>query len=229
MTAREMQIEFDRRVQLAVPMAEIAIKPDSGTIFMFLNEGQDTFIKSKYTGYSADRVSFEQTQKIIEELRPLVVEATIIPTEGEVTDKPNSYIAELPANYKYLLSDEVTINGDTFNESGIGSFTQRVGVIDCTADNYRSYIDNPYSEHRYHYETAKPLRLNSDDKVELITDGTYEVTHYYLRYLKEPLTIALGGSNDCELPNDTHQDIVKLAVSLYLTNISSQTNNQNQS
>jgi hypothetical protein len=33
-----------------------------------------------------------------------------------------------------------------------------------------------------HYEDAKPLRLMYQNNIELITDGNYEITSYYLRY-----------------------------------------------
>ena len=227
MTAREMQIEFDTRIQLAVPSTEVIIKPDSTTIFMFLNEAQDKFIKARYTGYNADNVSFEQNQKSTDELKTIVKSANISTIAGTNLNKPNSYTASLPADYKYLLSDEVIFTADDFSGT---PFEQRAGITDCTYDTYRSHIEDPYSEHRYHYETAKPLRLISENKVELVTDGNYTINVYYITYLKEPLEISLGvDGNDCELPEDVHQDIVALAVNLYLANISSQINNTNQS
>jgi hypothetical protein len=227
MTAREMQIEFDTKLQLAVPAAEITLKPDSTTIFMYLNEAQDSYVKLKYSGNNQERVGFEQNQKVTDELRTLVYEEGLAVTTGGIHNKPNSYIAELPEEYLYKLSEEVAISAqDLYGEP----ISHRVGVTECTADTYRAHVDNPYSEHKYHYETARPLRLFSGDKVELITDGNYAINTYYLRYLKRPVRIDLIGEVDCELPEQVHADIVNLAVSLFLQNVSVSSNSaENQS
>jgi len=214
MTAREMQAEFDTRLQLAIPSTEVELKPDSTTIFMYLNQAQDEFVKALYSGNNPEGVGFEQTQRRTDELRTLVLEESITTTAGTI--KPNSYVANLPEEYLYTLGEEVTMTSTDFFG---GTKVSRVGITECTADNYRARIDDPYSEHRYHYETAKPLRLFSGDEVELISDGNYSIGHYHLRYLKRPVRIMLE-DNDCELPEHTHQTIVNLAVNLYLQSVS---------
>lgn len=95
------------------------------------------------------------------------------------------------------------------------------GVTEITSDTYRSHIDNPYSYHILHYEEAKPLRLFIDNLVELITDGSYGVLKYYIRYLKAPAVVDSVSvvEVDCDLPEHTHDEIVKLAVSMALENI----------
>ena len=48
MEAREMQIEFERLVQLANPKFEYLDKMDSDTIFYFINAAQERFIKQAF-------------------------------------------------------------------------------------------------------------------------------------------------------------------------------------
>lgn len=101
----------------------------------------------------------------------------------------------------------------------IAASDKKQGVTECTVNTYRSHIDNPYSEHRLHYEEAKPLRLIFKRYAELITDGNYGILSYSVRYVKQPVEVSIGGSVDCELPDHTHDEIVVLAADLALENI----------
>lgn len=65
----------------------------------------------------------------------------------------------------------------------------RQGITETTADTYRQEVDNPYSEHILENYKAKPLRIFKDTNVELITDGTYGVIAYHLRYLHKPIRV----------------------------------------
>ncbi len=53
---------------------------------------------------------------------------------------------------------------------------------------------------------------------ELISDGTYDILRYILRYIKRPEQINLANNNDCELADHTHSEIVTLAVGMALEN-----------
>ena len=48
MTAKEMQIEFERLVQLSNPQLESVTKLDSDTIFYFINSAQERYIKQSF-------------------------------------------------------------------------------------------------------------------------------------------------------------------------------------
>jgi len=139
-----------------------------------------------------------------------------------------------------FLQDGITYtSGDYFiatSNASVGSASiimvslKRQGVTECTTDTYRPSIDNPYSEHRLHYEEAKPLRLVYQREVELITDGSYGVVSYYVRYVKKPLEVSSGiPTVDCELPDHTHDEIVVLAANLALENIEQQGRYQSHS
>lgn len=134
----------------------------------------------------------------------------------------------------YVLTGVVTHAGDDYtageyfhasnaNIAGAGTIClvshKRQGVTNCTANTYRSHIDDPYSEHRLHYEEAKPLRLIYQRYVELITDGNYGILEYNIRYLREPVDVDLALTVDCELPDHTHDEIVTLAANMVLENI----------
>ena len=55
--------------------------------------------------------------------------------------------------------------------------------------------------------------------VELITDGDYTITGYFLRYLKTPVVVSITTSTDCDLSDNIHEEIVNMAVDMALENI----------
>ena len=204
-------LEIDKSSSLYTPQFEDTEKD------FWLTSAIQTFSKTRYSGLNVKGESFEQTQKRIDDLRTLVVEETISSlTSG---DKPNSYFADLTTlanDYWFTLGEEVTINFTPFGGSSAQDY--RFGITECTTDRYRDKIDDPYSEHVLHYNEAKPLRLFQGDDVELIGDGNYTITDYHIRYLKAPAEVN-DTPTDCDLPEHTHPEIVKMAANMALENI----------
>lgn len=213
MTPREMQSAFE----LEINKYDSELMLESHVIFYWLNESQTRYFKTRYSGINPKQEGFEQSQKRIDDLRTLIVEESINTTAGSLPDKPNSFIAILPVNYVFTVGEEAVI------QYGIpGSLNiLRTEVCPITSDTYSREVENPFGKHRLHYEKAKPLRLSKGNIVELITDGTYTVNSYFLRYIKMPLIIELGGP-DCELPEHSHTEIVTNAVSMVLENLGDQ-------
>lgn len=190
----------------------------------WLNEAIDRYVKTRYSGLNVKGESFEQSQKRIDDLRTLVTETRLVPTTpGGTSDKPNLYlipVANFPANYMLFLNDEVSI---TFlNEVTGVSTTTRTSTTPCTSDTYSHMVNDPYSEHRLHLGTAKPLRMFTAKGVELIPDGTYTIPYYYMKYLRTPATVVYATGTDCDLPEHTHREIVLLTVKILIENIESQ-------
>ena len=129
------------------------------------------------------------------------------------SDYPNGYQWDVPAlgTYWFALSEEANIT--------VNAVETRVGVVESTIDEYRSMLDNPFSEHILHYQTAKPIRIFSGNTVELISDSNYTIDDYHLTYLKSPDTVVYSTGTDCDLPEHTHDEVVKLAASMMLENI----------
>jgi hypothetical protein len=196
-------------------------------IDFWLNSAIRNFVKTRYSGFNAKRKGFEQSQKRIDDLRTLVAEHTLVSGGGGGLDqlgtdlKPNGWRADLSyiSDYWFSLGEEVEIEYTPFGET-IPAF-KRVGVTECTEDTYMSHINDPYSEHILHYDDAKPLRLFIGDDIEFITDGNYDLSSCYIRYLKAPQEVDISGT-DSDLPEHTHDEIVKMAVNMGLENIEQQ-------
>lgn len=215
MTVAEMHIAVKMGLDKSEALALPAFQPEE--FDFWLNDTVERFIKTRYG-------SFERSQKRVDDLRTLIVEVRIVPTTGTATyDKPNSYIvtsASFPADYFLFLNDEVSI---TFAHSILGNnITIRTGVTECTSDSYFTKVSDPYGEHVLHMNTARPLRLFCGAGIQLVTDGNYTVSYYYMRYIRKPSIINLTGAVDCDLPKHTHREIVEMTVNKLLENIESQ-------
>ena len=184
----------------------------------WLNRAIREFVKTRYSGINPKREGFEQSQKRIDDLRTLVREVTVPCT---ITDaiKPNGYVLTdgfgnaqfSTAAYWLSLGEEVSI-------TPTGGTAIRQGVTEITYDEYTYELDNPYSTYRLHYGKAKPLRLFYNNTIEFISDGTYAVNNAYIRYIKSPVEVVYS-TIDCDLPENTHDEIVSLSVRLALENI----------
>lgn len=223
MTDRDLQINFERRLQLMDPELVNNNKLNSDTIFAFLNEAIDKFYKTRYSGINAKSEGFEQSQKRIDDLRNLVKSATFT---TEIFKQGNSYRVTLPDDYVFLLGDTAGIQpSDDYNDpcweiDEDGNYVvKRNDTIEASVETLDRQLNNSLSEHLLKYSTARPLRLIQGNEVLLFTDGKYKVSEYSLTYLSRPKYLDSKNITNTEytsLPEHTHMEIVKIAVQLYL-------------
>ena len=219
MTIAEMHTAFKRELDKDDSLQYPAFTADE--IDYWINRAIRQFVKTRYSGINFKSEGFEQTQKRIDDLRTLVREVTIACTDTGAI-KPNGYVMtdgfsndEFTANPYWLsLGEEVTIDPNDASYS-----TSRQGVTEVTSNEYRFEIDSPFSDYVLHYGVAKPLRLFYNNTIEFVTDGTYTVTHAYIRYVKEPVEVDLDTPTNCDLAEHTHDEVVVLATQLVIENI----------
>lgn len=234
MTKSEMHIAFKIELDKVESLQYPAFL--STEIDYFFDRAQEQFVKSRYSGNNPAGTSFEQNQKRLDDLRYLVVEDTLLTvfdddivsppyTGPKVSEKANCYIADLTDvdeddPYMFLIGEECTISYyDRLTSSTVNLIQP---ITECTANTYTAKVHDPLSPHRLHYNTASPLRLIKSDYVELITDGTYSVINYILRYIKEPISfVELETTDSPNFPVHVHSELVKLAVNIAIENIES--------
>ena len=223
MSPRNMQIEFERRLQLMDPNLVIKEKLTSDTIISFINEAIDKFYKTRYSGINFKAQGFEQTQKRIDDLRTLIKNKKYTESLINKGDR-NSYSVELPEDYVLLLGDTAGIQPSNLNEcwetNERGEYIIKyTDTLESTIETIDRQLSNSLSEHKLKYCQARPLKLIQDNNVILYTDGNYKISEYQITYLAKPSNIDSSNITNLEytdLPEHTHMEIVKMAIQIYL-------------
>ena len=211
----ELQYAFELEAALIDSYNE---KIDSQDILYWLNQGVDRFVKTRFSGNNPSDKGFEQTEKRARDLMSLYLEYK--PENITVVDKNNyqEYTVDYPEDLLFVVDESVIIcpTGNTDKQ-------RHTEIFECTLDNYMYRITNTLTDFHYNNGYARPLRVRTKDGAKLLTDGKYEVVEYKVGYLKKPIKITLDNPFEeyTDLPEEFHNEIVKLAVQMFIENINS--------
>lgn len=231
MTAKEFSDSFDALVSsfdikalFGDEVAPTDIAFDEYEKSLFLTKAQEETVVSLYNGNTSSGESFESTEEQRRYLSNLVKEASLSPTtntSGFVLGMgSNSKFFTLPQDLWYITYESVNIDNakcDAYNP---------MDVYPVTQDDYNKTKRNPFRG----TNDRRALRLDlADGVIEIICK--YNVTKYYVRYLRKPKPIILidlpdgltingesktsvyGDNKDaCELHTALHKRILDRAV-----------------
>lgn len=227
MTVQEMHYDF--KMKLNKIDSEQYRNLRVPEIDWLLNEAQEFFIKSVAFPRVPNYLGFETSQRTIDDIRTIVVENKQL-EKDLINSEDRQKVFILPTDYMFYISAKVTVSkaqcglkevrllikqhDDEFEESPFDNSSFEWGDINATFD-------------------SKGLRVYSD--------GTFDVENVKLNYIKEPAYIHnasdfkpegqykslktglnLTGRQNCELPNQTHREIVDIAVMLASSNLDMQ-------
>lgn len=205
---------FEREIGL---LDDVLLKPKTTDSEYWITTAIQEFVKTRYSGNNYKLSGFEQSQKRIDDLRVLVS------TKDYTFSNPQSlpYRIDLPDDYLVTLGEQTTISSyekcwPTINGEPIGYATD---VLETTVEEIDRDRQNSLSEYRLHANRARPLRLFQGNQILLYTDGKYFVDSYTLTYLRMPGKFKLAANvfvDYTELPEHTHQEIIKIAARKYI-------------
>jgi hypothetical protein len=175
---------------------------------------------------------FEETEIRIQGLSALIKdsqESTTPPTTVGVNQTgalPGETLWALPTDFMIAIYE-----GCQTNTKQCGSnppVYNRIMTIPISHDEYNLNYYNPYKRPYtdgtegiiWRLEHGRKTLNNIERKIHgLITDNNFQVTNYYLRYIKTPSDIVVnldtpGSQVNCELDSLTHQGICDIAVKL---------------
>lgn len=181
-----------------------------------LNEAYEIFVKSIAEPRVNNHLGFEINQRSIDDIRTVVVNDFDI-TPVKLSDKV--YQVTLPENYMFYVSANLIISRS-----------------DCQDRVARAYVrqhddrfeTSPFDDSSFEWKEVN-IRFY-DGGIKVFTDGTFDVKSFKLNYIRKhayihnaqaflsgsykmPGTgITLTGTQDCELPDHTHREIVDIAV-----------------
>lgn len=216
MTIREMHYDYKQKLNkidsqqyrnLRVP--EIDWK---------INEAIDLFIKAVAEPKFRTMLGFEKSQRNIDDIRPLVVnaQALVLADNGDTT-----FTATLPNNYQHFVS--------------VNKLTMKDG--DCSVDAEKIYVrqhDDDFQQSSFDKSSFKWREANIrfySGGIKIFTSGEFDVEHFSIDYIRKHVFVhnaqdftagsynslngvVLSGSQNCELPDHTHREIVDLAVAI---------------
>lgn len=210
----ELQYAFE--LEAANLDAPVTAKLRSADILYWLNQGVDKFIKTRYNGTNPKLTSFEQDEKRARDLIKLINHINIF---GSVITKYDTYSKTeyvYPTDLMFILDEYVEIL--ITNKKKIVP----VEIFECTLDTYMYRITNKLTDFHLRHDYARPLRVRTRDGAALYSDPEYTINKYEITYLRKPNPITLSDpfAEYTEFPEYAQNEIVKLAVQLYLENSS---------
>ena len=203
-----------------------------------LTEAQQLFVKKffdevnnrKGKGFQEIEIRNQGLSALIKDGDNLTVSADQLGTLS------NNYIVgkffDLPDDHMYTIFEQCTID-----KNECGTETAIIGYVITIAHNeiqrfqWNKY-KKPYykddgdcrvwrSEYNREISGRDDITIRTDKRHELFTDGTFEITNYHIRYVKNPkdITVDRGTPADqrnSELDDSTHYVIVDIAADLLM-------------
>lgn len=190
-----------------------------------INEAEEIFVKSIAEPRTSNYLGFEINQRTIDDIRTIVVnDATIVPTKIN----NETYKVSLPQDYMFYISANVIISKEKCADR-----TARA-ILRQHDDRFEA---SPFDTSSFEWKEVN-IRFY-EDGIKLFTDGTFEIKEVKLNYIRKrkyihnaqdflptssyklPSGVILTGTQNCELPEHTHREIVDIAVLILANNLDS--------
>ena len=231
MKAREMQVEFERRIQLMNPNFELTEKLTSDTIFSFLNAYCERYVRNNYLQEDMVQDGTRQQKKNADALKGLITRQTLViaTKDSNNTDKTSDR-SVLPTNYflyirsNSLISKNYKLNTEILSEADYvvtPNKTIREDDVEKIISTYynKTILRNPYIVLNNGNESDADRELY----INIIHDEYTIIKKLDLVYYRKPKRFDVIGVDsltvfdECELPENVHMEIVEGAVEMFIT------------
>lgn len=189
-----------------------------------LNEALEIYIKLIAQPRVTNHLGFEINQRSIDDIRTIVVNNLVL---TPIAINSNEYYVELPEDYMFYVSSEITMSKTGCNSRK----TQQVKV----RQHDDMFNTSPFDTSSFEWREVNIIFY--ENRIKIFTDGTFIPTSLQLNYIRKHIYIhnaqdflptgsytlpdgtVLTGFQDCELPEHTHREIVDLAVLIMSGNL----------
>lgn len=218
---RQLGIEFERRINAMDPGTVIINKLDTDTIYSFLNEYQQKYIKILYSADDQVENNTKALSRTQDAIKTLITQ-TRLSCETD-TLSVNTVQCKLPSDYfGYIRSNSI------IRTSYKGSHIPGAIVpnVLCKQTDVQQILDAHYdskSVMRRPYVFLGSKKGNSSDPesyqeyLNIIHDCYTQIQNVNLVYYRYPKYFDISANTPCELPDECSDDLVTGAVQLYLT------------
>lgn len=217
MNAKNMQIEFERRIQLVDPTLTIDEKPNSDLIFSILNEAQDRYVMLNYVGDDQMESETNTHTRNTDSIKSLLVEKELTST-GTTANGITRYRLPHLATEEYFLyvhsyskvkgtykqyTDFVKVDNQLVKYRDLGKFIKTAYNSPIIRQPAVALVSDPTTKYNY---------------MEVVVDPYTTLGNVILTYYRKPLRFnTTDGAAQCELPESVHSEIVDLAVNMFIT------------
>lgn len=197
----------------------------SNEISRFLTSAQERIVLNRINILANKyRQGYEASEKRRKDLSELDADATLTAlniSASQVGVKPNGVYYDLPADFLFATSEEVTIASSDACLNGT-----RIPIKPITNDEYVKSIRNPYKKPygqlAWRMDQSKTTPNTGFKRHEIITSTDYTVSSYHISYIKTLTPIisdsstieGVVGPSNCQLNNILHREIINEAVKI---------------
>lgn len=210
MTRRDMQIFFERTIQLVDPALVAENKITSDTIFQFIYASFIRYIKANL-GLIDQVESDTQTQKIHSDIyKKLLSKQTLVP--DSTTTNINTF--SLPEDYLLYIRSDSSLTKQYISQENKVSTTPNIVLKEGDVQKViPSFYNSPI--------IPNPFVVLRNDKIELITDNHTAVKDMNLYYIRKPESLKLTEDNATteyeDMPENICTEVIEQAVNMFIT------------
>lgn len=201
MTVQEMHYAIDQGLQKVGSYVYDTFLEEE--IDFFLNKMQERFIKDRvFKTSDPKRLGFSLNQKRLDDIR-VILEIDFIDTNtGDANAEYQRY--DLPVDYLYLINLRARLTPSHCDSTVLNKVPARV----VEQDKLYEMLRNPFAKS---LPTTPVAAINSED-ITIYQTKKFILKGVELDYIRKPEKIDLSSSQDCELAEHTHHEIVDMTV-----------------
>lgn len=201
MTVQEMHYAIDQGLQKVGSYVYDTFLEEE--IDFFLNKMQERFIKDRvFKTSDPKRLGFSLNQKRLDDIR-VILEIDFIDTNtGDANAEYQRY--DLPVDYLYLINLRARLTPSHCDSTVLNKVPARV----VEQDKLYEMLRNPFAKS---LPTTPVAAINSEE-ITIYQTKKFILKGVELDYIRKPEKIDLSSSQDCELAEHTHHEIVDMTV-----------------
>jgi hypothetical protein len=201
MTVQEMHYAVDQGLQKVGSFVYDTFLPEE--IDFFLNKMQERFIKDRvFKTSEPKRLGFSLNQKRLDDVRSIIEIDFVDVNVGDSTVEFQRY--DLPVDYQYLINLRVRLTPSHCDSTVIKKVPARV----VEQDKVYEMLRNPFAKS---LPTTPVATITSED-FTVFQNEKFILKGVELDYIRKPEIIDLSSSQDCDLAEHNHHEIVDMTI-----------------
>ena len=201
MTVQEMHYAVDQGLQKVGSFVYDTFLPEE--IDFFLNKMQERFIKDRvFRTSDPKRLGFSLNQKRLDDVRSIIEIDFVDTNVGSSLVEYQRY--DLPIDYLYLINLRVRLTPSHCDSTVLKKVPARV----VEQDKLYEMLRNPFAKSL----PTTPIATITSEDFTVFQNEKFILKGVELDYIRKPQIIGLSSSQDCELAEHTHHEIVDMSI-----------------